>query len=106
MKNPIKRVKAWIYGLIAKAVRRELGVIFRKYGSVAVDHHLKSRSWAVIKVDVDDTCYLKFLDMDKVDLKHLQLFLRQFDRASVDSTPTIMKRLNNGIVKIADFDWI
>ena len=60
MKNPIKRIKSWIHSMIAKAVRRELNVIFRKQGEICVDHHLKEDSWAVIKVDVDDVCYLKF----------------------------------------------
>lgn len=95
MRNPIKILQAWIDRRIARAVRRELNIIFRKDGKIAVDHHLRSDSWAVIKVDVGDTCYLKFLNLDKPDLKQLQNYLRIFEDASVDSTPDIMRHLNN-----------
>ena len=90
MKNPIKRIKAWINARIARAVRRELTTIFRKDGEVNVDVHLKSHSWAVIKVDKGDgCCYLKFLDLGKKNLKELTNFLRYFERVNIDADPYI-----------------
>lgn len=94
MMNPIKRIKAWISARIAKAVRRELAVIFRRQGEVCIDHHIRQSSWAIIKVDVDDCCYLKFMDLGKRDLKEIQAFMRHFERSRVDATPAGMKILN------------
>lgn len=93
----IKRIKAWIDSCISRAVKRELNKIFREDGEVCVDHHLKSSSWAVIKVDTGEhSCYLKFLDLGKKNLQELVRFLDQFEMPQkVDSTPDIESRLNN-----------
>lgn len=90
MKNPIRRIKAWINARIARAVRRELATIFRKDGEVNVDIHLRSSSWAVIKVDKGDgCCYLKFLDLGKRNLSELYEFIRRFERVNIDADPFI-----------------
>lgn len=94
MRNPIKRIKAWIASRISRAVRRELNVIFRREGEVCIDHHFHDTSWAIIKVDVDDVCYLKFLDLGKADLREIQQFMRRFDRARIDARPDIMRMAN------------
>jgi len=100
IKNPVTLVKVWLNKRISRAVRRELNTIFRRDGSISVDHHMMSDSWAVIKVDVGDTCYLKFITMDKVDLRELQQFLRRYERSRVDSTPDVMRMLNSRLFEI------
>ena len=110
MKNPIKRIKAWISARIAKAVRRELAVIFRKQGEVCVDAHLRQDSWAVIKVDVDDICYLKFINLGKRELREIQRFMKQFERSRVDADPQAMRIMNGfrgkaGLEEGIDFRW-
>ena len=76
-------------------MRRELNVIFRKEGEVCIDHHVKQNSWAVIKVDVGDTCYLKFIDLGRKDLREIKRFMAQFDRQRIDAMPGIMQELND-----------
>ena len=61
---------------------------------------MKSDSWAVIKVDVSDTCYLKFITMDRTDLRELQAFLRRFERSRVDGTPDVMRMLNDRLFEL------
>ena len=91
----VRKIDAFIDARIAKAVRRELSNIFRKQGSVAVDHHFKQDSWAVIKVDTGDgSCYLKFIDLGKSDLREIQEFLRKFERSRIDSTPDVMREFD------------
>jgi len=93
--NPVIRVKMFLDSRIKKAVERNLNIIFHKYGEVSVDHHMMSDSWAVIKVaDGPASCYLKFLTLDKKDLKSLCEFLSQFDRAYIDSSPDIKAGFN------------
>lgn len=94
MRSPIRRIKSWIASRINRAVRRELNAIFRREGEVCIDHHFHDASWAIIKVDVDDVCYLKFLDLGKADLREIQQFMRHFDRARIDARPDIMKIMN------------
>lgn len=85
-----KRIKAFFDERIKRAVRRELTNIFREYGDVSVDHHLHSDSWAVIKVDKGPhSCYLKFIDLGKRDLRDIQHYLSMFERKHIDSTPQI-----------------
>lgn len=93
----LRKIKAWIDNRISRAVRRELNRIFRQEGDVCVDYHLKSPSWAVIKVDTGvHSCYLKFLDLDRKNLRELVKFLDQFEKPQkVDATPDIEYRLNN-----------
>ena len=95
MWNPFKRIKVWINARIARAVRRELSVIFRKEGEVCIDYHMRSSSWAIIKVDVDDTCYLKFIDLGKQDLWEIHQFMKHFERSRIDASPEIMHVMNN-----------
>lgn len=100
MRNPFVVIRAWLERCISRAVRRELDAIFRRDGSISVDHHMKSDSWAVIKVDVSDTCYLKFITMDRTDLRELQAFLRRFERSRVDGTPDVMRMLNDRLFEL------
>ena len=93
MKKSKKTFLAIIQMIIRKAVRRELARIFRREGDVAVDVHMKSHSWAVIKLDVPpseerrkkgmpaegNACYLKFYDLPSSSIRDIQNFLRQFD---------------------------
>lgn len=95
MRNPFKQIKVFIDTRIERAVKRELSKIFRKSGSVAIDHHFHQDSWAVIKVDTGEgSCYLKFIDLGKRDLMEIQRFLSQFDRARIDSNPRVMKEFD------------
>ena len=92
LKNPFIMIKTFLDERIKRAVNRELSNIFRKQGSVAVDHHFCQDSWAVIKVDTGDgSCYLKFIDLGKKDLKEIQEFLKKFERSRIDSAPYVMK---------------
>lgn len=93
--NPIKRIKALISKRISIAVRRELNKIFRKCGEVNVDHHLKQDSWAVIKVDTGPhTCYLKFINLGKQDLREIVKFLDMFPHKNIDSIPEVEHQIH------------
>ena len=93
--NPIIRIKMFLDSRIKKAVERNLNIIFHKYGDVCVDHHMMSDSWAVIKVDDGPcSCYLKFITLEKKDLKSISAFLSQFDRAHIDASPQIKGAIN------------
>jgi len=105
MKNPIIRIIAWINSRIAKAVRRELNVIFRKEGEACIDYHMHSSSWAIIKVDVDDVCYLKFIDLGKQDLQEIQRFMKRFERSRIDAAPEVMHIMNGFKRSGIDYRW-
>lgn len=107
MKNPIKIIKAWISARIAKAVRRELATIFRRQGEVAIDYHMMQDSWAVIKVDADDVCYLKFCNLGKEELREIQRFMKRFERSRIDASPQAMKYLNGyrDDIDRVDYRW-
>ena len=93
--NPVIRVKMFLDSRIKKAVERNLNIIFHKYGEVSVDHHMMSDSWAVIKVaDGPHSCYLKFLNLGKKNLKELTEFLGQFERPYIDSMPDVKAEFN------------
>jgi len=93
--NPYTRLKAFIDSRIKKAVARHLDVIFHKYGDVCVDHHLMSDSWAVIKVDSGPhSCYLKFITLDKKNLREIQQFMSRYERSHIDSSPAIEDHIN------------
>lgn len=78
-----------------RAVKKELNNIFHQYGDVCVDHHMMTDSWAVIKVDSGPaSCYLKFIDLDKADLREIQHFLGQFERQHIDAAPQIEHEFN------------
>jgi hypothetical protein len=86
----IKRIKKFIDKQIRLIVREELDDIFCKNGEIAVDHHIKQNSWAVIKIDSGPgSCYLKFVDLDKDDLIKIQKFMSQFERQHIDAAPHI-----------------
>lgn len=78
-----------------RAVKKELNNIFHQYGDVCVDHHMMTDSWAVIKVDSGPaSCYLKFIDLGKADLREIQHFLGQFERHHIDAAPQIEHEFN------------
>lgn len=88
-------LKKFIKKKIQQIVRQELEDIFHKDGDVAVDHHLMQDSWAVVKLDTGThSCYLKFIDLGKADLRAIEQFLSQFDRRYIDSTPQIEAQYN------------
>ena len=93
--NPVIRVKMFLDSCIKKAVERNLNIIFHKYGDVCVDHHMMSDSWAVIKVDSGPhSCYLKFITLDKKDLREVQQFMRRYERSHIDAAPDIERQFN------------
>ena len=93
--NPYTRLKVFIDSRIKKAVARHLDIIFHKYGDVCVDHHLMSDSWAVIKVDSDEhSCYLKFITLNKKDLREIEQFMSRYERSHIDSSPMIENCFN------------
>jgi G3E family GTPase len=93
--NIIGHIKLFINRLIAKEVKRELAVIFRTYGEVNIDHHIKEDSWAVIKLDTGPkTCYLKFINLDRQDLRDIYEFLSRYDRSKIDTTPIVGNQIN------------
>lgn len=93
--NIIGRIKLFINSIITKAVKRELSVIFRTYGEVSIDHHIKENSWAIIKLDTGPkTCYLKFINLDRQDLRDICEFLSRYDRSKIDTTPMVGNQIN------------
>ena len=93
--NVIGRIKLFISRIISKAVKRELSVIFRTYGEVSIDHHSKSDSWAIIKIDTGPkTCYIKFIDLGRLELREICEFLSRYDRSKIDTTPIIGNQIN------------
>lgn len=90
------RIKKKIDSYITGIFKREIMNLFKKDGDVYIDHHLKSESWAVIKLDKDEhTCYLKFIDLGKQDLKTIMEFLYQFEKPHIDSAPQVEKYFKN-----------
>ena len=97
--NPVIRVKMFLDSRIKKAVERNLNIIFHKYGEVSVDHHMMSDSWAVIKVaDGPASCYLKFITLDKKDLREVQQFMSRYEKSHIDAAPDIEHQFNR--------DWL
>ena len=97
--NPVIRVKMFLDSRIKKAVERNLNIIFHKYGDVCIDHHLMSDSWAVIKVDSGPhSCYLKFITLDKKDLREVQQFMCRYENSHIDAAPDIEHQFNR--------DWL
>ena len=85
-----KRIKKKLDLFVTDIVKRELFNVFKKDGEVYVDNHIQSSSWAVIKLDKgDNTCYLKFIDLGKQDLKTIMEFLSQFDKPNIDASPQV-----------------
>lgn len=66
---------------------------------VSVDvhqHDRYSRSWAVISLQGKKSDYVKFVDLGDSDIRHIQQFLRQFERNSnikIDAAPDASKWL-------------
>ena len=101
--NIIGRIKLFINRLIAKEIKRELAVIFRTYGEVSIDHHIKTDSWAIIKLDTGPkTCYIKFIDLGRQELREIYEFLSHYDKSKIDTTPMVSNKINS-IYKIFDF---
>ena len=48
------------------------------------EYHKHSNSWAVISLQGSKTDYLKFIDLGDADIKHIQQFLRQFERKNIN----------------------
>ena len=93
--NIIGHIKLFINAIITKAVKRELGVIFRTYGEVSIDHHMKTDSWAIIKLDTGPkTCYIKFIDLGRQELREICEFLSRYDRSKIDTTPMVGNQIN------------
>lgn len=91
----ISRIKRFIEEPIRRIIRKELEDIFCKNGEIAVDHHIKQNSWAVIKIDTGSgSCYLKFVDLGKEDLRKIQKFMSQFERQHIDAAPQIEQEFN------------
>lgn len=91
-----KRFKKKIDLYITDIFKREMLNLFKKDGEVYIDHHLKSESWAVLKLSKDEhTCYLKFVDLGKQDLKTIMEFLSQFERPCIDSSPQVENYFKN-----------
>jgi hypothetical protein len=89
-------IKKKIDSYVTDIFKREIANLFKKDGDVYLDHHLKSESWAVIKLDKDEhTCYLKFVDLGKQDLKTIMEFLHQFERPHIDSAPHVEQYFKN-----------
>ena len=54
------------------------------------EYHRYSKSWAVISLQGSKTDYLKFIDLGDADIRHIQQFLRQFERnanVKIDASP-------------------
>ncbi len=91
----IKRIKRFIEEKIRRIIREELEDIFCKNGEIAVDHHIRQNSWAVIKIDTGPgSCYLKFVDLGKEDLRKIQKFMSQFENQHIDAAPQIEREFN------------
>lgn len=54
------------------------------------EYHRYTKSWAVISLQGQKSDYLKFIDLGDADIKHIQEFLKQFERninVKVDASP-------------------
>ena len=54
------------------------------------EYHRYSKSWAVISLQGQKSDYLKFIDLGDADIRHIQQFLRQFERNAnikIDASP-------------------
>lgn len=92
----IAKLKRYVKERIRKIVREELEDIFRKDGEIAIDHHIKQNSWAVVKLDTGKkSCYLKFIDLGHADLLEIERYLSQFERSQIDSMPEVEAKYNN-----------
>jgi len=68
---------------------------------VSVDVHDQkfdryARSWAVVSLQGQKADYIKFIDLGNEDMRHIQLFLRQFERSNnikIDARPDASKWL-------------
>lgn len=93
--NVIGHIKLFISRIISKAVKRELCIIFKTYGEVSIDYHSKADSWAIIKIDTGPkTCYIKFVDLGRQELREICEFLSRYDRSKIDTTPMIGNQIN------------
>lgn len=63
---------------------------------VSVDHNLMSKSWAVISIQGQKKDFIKFIDLDNNDIRHIQEFLKKFDRKKIDASPEIYRLFNRG----------
>jgi hypothetical protein len=91
----IKRIKKHIKEKIRKIIREELEDIFCKHGEIAIDHHTKQNSWAVVKLDTGEkSCYLKFIDLGHADLLEISRYLSKFERSHIDSMPMVETMFN------------
>jgi hypothetical protein len=54
---------------------------------VSVDHHMFSRSWAVISIQGKKSDYIKFIDLGERDIREIQQFISRYDRSKVDCAP-------------------
>ena len=55
-----------------------------------------ARSWAVVSLQGQKADYIKFIDLGNEDMRHIQLFLRQFERSNnikIDARPDASKWL-------------
>lgn len=60
------------------------------------EYHKYSKDWAVISLQGSKTDYLKFIDLGDADIRHIQQFLRQFERdanVKIDAYPNASQLL-------------
>lgn len=60
------------------------------------EYHRYSKNWAVISLQGSKTDFLKFIDLGDADIRHIQQFLRQFERNAnikIDASPNASKFL-------------
>lgn len=62
--------------------------------------HMRARSWAVVSLQGKKADYIKFLDLDDMDIRGIAQFLRGFERPTIDAHPSLKRPL----LMIKDFD--
>lgn len=58
---------------------------------ISVDHHIYSKSWAVISIQGKRQDFIKFIDLGEKDIQQISNFLKNFDRTKIDASPEATK---------------
>lgn len=57
---------------------------------ISVDHHMYSRSWAVVSIQGQKQDFVKFMDLGTRDIQEIQRFLHSFERnVKIDTAPNL-----------------
>ncbi len=113
-KSELQELNTQIQNSKEIAVKNEaLQKTLNSFLDVSVDVHeyqKHSKSWAVISLQGTKADYIKFIDLGDADIRHIQQFLRQFERDAnikIDASPIAsqflrISRMDRGIARRMD----